>query len=97
MDIYGINMDQFARMLGPWLGRSVVNNSGLAGLFEFHLEYAIDETLADVLPTSLAATNELRGPSIFTAVQEQLGLRLDAGRGPGEFLVVDHIERPSPN
>lgn len=53
MDIYGVNQDQFAKMLGPWLGRPVVNNSGLEGLFEFHLEYAIDETLPDVLPTSL--------------------------------------------
>jgi uncharacterized protein (TIGR03435 family) len=96
MDIYGINMEQFAKMLGPWLGRPVVDKSGLKGLFEFHLEYASDETLPDTLAPALE-TNEPRGPSIFTAVQEQLGLRLDSGRGPGEFLVIDRIERPTPN
>jgi uncharacterized protein (TIGR03435 family) len=97
MDIYGITIEQFAKMLGPWLGRPVVNKSGLTGLFEIHLEYAPDETALfdEKAPTS--TTNELRGPSIFTAVQEQLGLRLDSGRGPGEFLVIDRIERPTPN
>ena len=96
MDIYGISMEQFAKMLGPWLGRPVVDKTGLTGLFEIHLEYAPDETLPDALPPSFA-TNEPRGASIFTAVQEQLGLRLDSGRGPGEFLVIDRIERPTPN
>jgi uncharacterized protein (TIGR03435 family) len=85
MDIYGISMDQFARMLGPWVGRPVVDKSGLTGLFNFHLEYGTDETQPDA------------GPSIFTAVQEQLGLRLESGRGPGEYLVIDNIERPTPN
>lgn len=89
-------MEQFAKMLGPWLGRPVVDKSGLKGLFEIHLEYGTDETLPDALPAALA-TNEPRGPSIFTAVQEQLGLRLDSVRGPGEFLVIDRIERPTPN
>ena len=96
MDIYGISMEQFAKMLAPWLGRPVVDKTGLTGLFEIHLEYGSDETLPDALPPSLA-TNEPRGLSLFTAVQEQPGLRLDSGRGPGEFLVIDRIERPTPN
>ena len=96
MDIYGISMEQFAKMLGPWLGRPVVDRTGLTGLFEIHLEYEPDETLPDDLRPPLA-TNEPPGPSILTAVQEQLGLRLDSGRGPGEFLVIDRIERPTPN
>lgn len=96
MDIYGISMGQFAKMLAPWLGRPVVDKTGLTGLFEIHLEYGPDETMPDALPPSFV-TNEPRGPSIFTAVQEQLGLRLDSGRGPREFLVIDRIERPTPN
>jgi uncharacterized protein (TIGR03435 family) len=90
MDIYGISMEQFAKLLGPSLDRPVVNKTGIAGLFEIHLEYGRDETLPD-------RPNEPSGPSIFTAVQEQLGLRLDSGRGPGEFFVIDRIERPTPN
>jgi uncharacterized protein (TIGR03435 family) len=72
----------------PWLGRSVVDKTGLTALFEIHV---------DTGPMKRCPTPEPPGPSIFTAVREQLGLRLDSGRGPGEFLVIDRIERPTPN
>ena len=74
----------------PFVGRQVANRTGIAGLFDIRLEFA--PTQPDSLPPALA---DNAGPSIFTALQEQLGLRLQPGRGPGQFLVIDSVERPT--
>jgi uncharacterized protein (TIGR03435 family) len=71
--------------LSSLLSRTVVDNTALAEAFDIHLRFA-PEDAAD-------STN----PSIFTAVQEQLGLRLESGKGPVEVLVIDQVERPSEN
>lgn len=101
-DLRGVSMVEFSKMLDGMLDRPVLDKTGLTGKFDFHLEFAPDESTmprltgigkADASPAPLAAS----GPSIFTAFQEQLGLRLSAIRGPGEFLVVDSAERPSAN
>jgi uncharacterized protein (TIGR03435 family) len=76
--------------LADALDRTVINKTGLTGAFDFHLEWAPQRTSDVPLDDSGA-------PSIFTAVQEQLGLRLEAGKGPVEFFVIDHAERPSEN
>jgi uncharacterized protein (TIGR03435 family) len=65
------------------IGRPVVDRTGLEGLFEFRLDYAV-------------RPDEDR-PNIFTAVQEQLGLKLEAARAPVEVVVIDHVEKPSEN
>ena len=62
--------------------------TGVAGLFDFHLEFAPDEAASD---------DPAGAPSIFTALQQQLGLKLEAGKGPGEFLVIDRVEKPTEN
>ena len=62
--------------------RKVLNQTGLTGAFDFKLEFAS----ADAIDSPL--------PSLFTALQEQLGLKLEAGSGPVEVLVVDHAEKP---
>ncbi|MDP9171275.1 MAG: TIGR03435 family protein, partial [Acidobacteriota bacterium] len=67
----------------------VLDKTGVAGLFDIHLEYAPE--LGGATP------DETAGPSIFSALQQQLGLKLTPERGPVEVLVVDHIERPSEN
>jgi uncharacterized protein (TIGR03435 family) len=68
------------------VGRVVVNKTGLDGGYDFTLDYAPDG--ADPSDTR---------PSIFTALEEQLGLKLEPARGPVDVIVVDHIERPTEN
>jgi uncharacterized protein (TIGR03435 family) len=77
------------------LDRPVVNKTGLAGRYDFDLTWAPDETQfgGDVPVASADAPS----PPLFTAMQEQLGLRLEATRGPVDALVIDTAERPSAN
>jgi len=88
------SLGTFAFILSTRLGRRVEDRTGLHGTFAIDLEYAplqtppADATQAPVNPDR---------PSLFTAIQEQLGLKLDATQGPVDVLVIDHIERPSPN
>jgi uncharacterized protein (TIGR03435 family) len=72
--------------------RPVIDKTSLAGPFDFHPEYAPVQTD----PDGVAASGD-SGPSVFTALQQQLGLKLTPGKGAGEFLVIDHVERPSEN
>jgi uncharacterized protein (TIGR03435 family) len=71
------------------LKRPVVDKAGLTGKYDLSLEWTPDNTLVDS-PLS-------GGPSIFTAVQEQLGLKLTSTHGPVKTFVIDHVEKPSPN
>ena len=88
----GITMDRLASVLSQQgLGRVVLDNTGLTDRYDFRLTWAPDSVAADPNPTDTA------GPSIFTAVSEQLGLRLESQKGPVPVLVIDHIEAPSPN
>ena len=73
-------VDEFSKALGFVLARPIINKSGITGLFDFHLEYAIDETTGG--PARATPSDEPAGPSIFTAIQEQLGLKLDSDKGP---------------
>ena len=91
----GTTLDDFASFILRGLDRPVVNRTGLKGRFDIHLEFAPDEAI-DVRQAPGAAGG-LSGPSIFTAVQEQLGLKLEPARGPREYLVIDRVERPSDN
>jgi len=94
VDAQGMSIDEFSIFLRTGSGRPVVDKTGITGKFDFHLEYAPNEDLRRRLPDD---PGEPTAPSIFTALQEQLGLKLEPAKGPGEFLVIDHIERPSEN
>jgi uncharacterized protein (TIGR03435 family) len=89
-----ISLDEFTKNVLSILDRPTINQTRIAGLFDFHLEFAPDET-TPALPRLAPSDNS--GPSIFTAIQEQLGLKLAPAKGPGTFLVIDHVERPSEN
>jgi uncharacterized protein (TIGR03435 family) len=84
-------MSTLARMLGGPLQRVVIDRTGLKDVFDFTLTYAPD-TSAGAGDRPAADANL---PSIFTALQEQLGLRLDPTRAPVDTLIVDHVERPT--
>jgi uncharacterized protein (TIGR03435 family) len=81
-----ISIESLAANLSFAVGRVIVNKTGLDGGYDFALDYAPDG--ADASDTR---------PSIFTALEEQLGLKLEPARGPVDVIVVDHIERPTAN
>lgn len=89
-------MAQFASIMNrAILDRPVVDQTGLSGKFDFDLEWTPDETQfgGNVPP----GTPEHPKPDLFAAMQQQLGLRLEATKGPIEALVIDRVERPSEN
>jgi uncharacterized protein (TIGR03435 family) len=91
-------METFARILSGLAGRAVEDHTGLSGEFDMALEYTPD--IAGPGPQgSIDGTppNSSDAPSIFTALQEQLGLKLESRTGPVDVLVIDHIEQPSKN
>ena len=82
------------------LDRMVIDKTGLRGTYDLHLEWdrrATAEILESGGPGSppKTAIREDAGPSLFAAVEEQLGLKLESGKGPVEVLVIDHAEKPS--
>lgn len=90
------NTEILARMLSGRLGRPVVDETGLTGNYDFALMWTpAPGEMGDGPDDGPAA--DPGGPSIFSALQEQLGLRLESGRGPVEGLVVDHVEKPDAN
>jgi uncharacterized protein (TIGR03435 family) len=95
-DIAGFDLDSFAHYMANFGGLDgpVVNETGVSGFFHVHLEYSLDRKPGD---PGDAATDDPPFPSIFTALEQQLGLTLKVGKGPHQFLVVDHLEKPTEN
>jgi uncharacterized protein (TIGR03435 family) len=83
----GLTMDLIAQQLSQIAGRIVVDRTGLAGRYDLKLQWTPDDV----------AAAEGSPPSLFTALEEQLGLRLKAAKEPVPVLVIDHVEPPSPN
>jgi uncharacterized protein (TIGR03435 family) len=96
VDIPAMDLDSFALYITRQGGFDgpVLNKTRLTGHFHFHLEFLSNRKLGDAGST---AADDPPFPSIFTAMQQQLGLKVEAGKGPREFLVVDHLEKPSEN
>src|SRR5215831_11807382 len=96
-----VGLGMLALNLSNELGRRVIDKTGLNGKYDFELKWTPVQASAPSL-TSPPQTPEPAlaakpGPSIFTALQEQLGLCLESEKGPVEVLVVDRAERPSKN
>ena len=88
-----------AQQLAPRLGRvQVFDRTGLTDRFDWILEAAADENTPGSAGAPPAAPSDVpRGPTIFVALEEQLGLRLEPARAPRDVIVIDQIERPAPN
>lgn len=103
-DWTGVTMAELAgRMLSNFVDHPVVDMTGLAGRFDIHLEFVPDNSLSGpsrlngIAQPSPPSSAETVGPSIFNALQEQLGLKLSAGRSSLDVIVVDRAEKPSAN
>ena len=93
-----------AQYLSPALNRMVIDRTGLTGNYDVDLTWTPDRLpprAAGTPPDQPIRVNGVdidpNGPSIFTAVREQLGLKLESARGPVDVLVIDHVEQPSPD
>ena len=96
----GIPLSRLAAVLSQYAGRVVVDRTGIAGPYDFDLTWTPDQfrgrqAAPGEQPLQVnGAPVDANGPSLFTAVQEQLGLKLEATRGPVDVLVIDGAERP---
>jgi uncharacterized protein (TIGR03435 family) len=98
IDAVGFAMPAFVELLSNEVKRTVIDRTGFTGLFNVRLEFAPDLPGFDTGPASVAPSASVApGLSIFTALQEQLGLRLASAHGPVEVLVVERVDRPSGN
>jgi uncharacterized protein (TIGR03435 family) len=82
-------MGELSLMMKLFMDRPVVDQTGLTGRYDFQLKWTTDESKA---PTDGSAP-----PTIFTAVQEQLGLKLEAVKATTDVMVIDKVERPGEN
>src|SRR5262249_322772 len=90
-----IRMDVLAMLLSRQLRQTVLDRTGLTGTYDVKLEWAPDLTQP---PETQEAEERATGPSIFTALQEQLGLKLEARKDPLDVLVIDQaVKSPIPN
>jgi uncharacterized protein (TIGR03435 family) len=101
----GVPLSGFVRQLAQFLHRTVADKTGLTGTYDFTLRWSTDESGMQSTPegggtpsgaSSLPQTDH-SAPTLFAAIQEQLGLKLERGKGPVELIVIDHVERPAGN
>jgi bla regulator protein blaR1 len=94
-------MSQLAGTLSRMVGRPIIDKTGLKGEYDFKLEWTPEPGQGDapfeMKPKEALPPVDSNGPSLFTAIQEQLGLRLESQKAPGEVIVIDRVEKPSEN
>ncbi len=101
----GAPVENLVRFLSFQFHSPVLDKTGLTGKYDIDLKWTPDETEAAMMRPPAGAPADggnpapppAQGPSIFTALEEQLGLKLEAHKEPGDAIVIDHIEQPSPN
>jgi uncharacterized protein (TIGR03435 family) len=99
----GTGTGSLAHLLSGQLGRTVVDKTALTDNFDYKLDWTPDDAVVvmnkggDPPPGDSAPTTESVGPSLFTAIQEQLGLKLEAVKTEADVIVIDQIEEPTAN
>ena len=99
----GVTLDYLSQQLLGAFDRPVINKTNITGRFDIHVEFSREGTKAAAIPPMqpsdglFPASDPTVPLSIFTALQEELSLRLEPAKGPIEMLVVDDIEKPSEN
>ena len=93
------SMSYFSWFLSQNLNKPIADQTGLAGFYDFKLNWTpeLPPGVAERVAAEGRTLPPANGPDIFTALREQLGLRLDSQKGPVEVMVIDHVERPSEN
>ncbi len=90
IEFFGTTFPDLAKSLRNVLDRPVIDRTGLVEIFDVRVQFSPD-------PPAGASPAAFTGPSVFTALEEQVGLRLESTRGPHELVVIDNVERPSEN
>jgi uncharacterized protein (TIGR03435 family) len=94
----GVTLQPLVQMLSVFTQRIVVDRTGLSGNYDIDLTFTPERMPQGPPPPSVPVPSiDPNGPSLFTAVQEQLGLKLESDKAPVEVLVIDHVERPTPD
>jgi uncharacterized protein (TIGR03435 family) len=89
-------METFALFLTPYVRRSLIDKTGLTSYYNITLKWTPEARSASVAPPGLPPLDP-DAPNLFTAVQEQLGLKLEDARAPLEVVVIDSVEHPTPD
>jgi len=89
----GASMEKFAAWLSVQLNQPIIESTGITGRYDLRLEWAEDDSQT----SDVDAPPDVAKWSIFSAVQYQLGLRLESTKGPVEVLIIDHVERATLN
>jgi uncharacterized protein (TIGR03435 family) len=99
MNFFGASMESLTQVLSNLAGRTVLDKTGRTGRYDFSMEIGLPPPPppGQQMAGSSAGAVDLNMPSIFTVVQDQLGLKLDSSKGLVETLVIDHVERPTDN
>jgi uncharacterized protein (TIGR03435 family) len=95
MNFQAAPMDVLAEFLSGILGRPIQDKTGLTGRYSFTLKWTVGEN--DLIPRNFDRPTDPAGPSLVTALQEQLGLRLQSSKVPGLVVVIDSAQKPSAN
>jgi uncharacterized protein (TIGR03435 family) len=103
VNMYGTTLANLCTQLSVVLDRDVIDKTGIAGVFDIHIDAPPADPVAEVPsdspprgPVARANLADPLGAAVLHAIQ-QVGLKLEPAKGPGEFLVIDHVEKPSEN
>jgi len=98
LHVTNATMDDFTNLMqSAVLDRPVVDQTGIEGRYDFDLNWTPDDSQFQSFGVRIPPPGENAPPSLYTAIQEQIGLKLDATKAPADVLVIDHVEQPSEN